>query len=46
VSEFDTVSGLLDFTVTPDGRLLATCSKNSEYPNSVIILSYIERQKS
>lgn len=46
VSEFDTVSGLLDFTVTPDGRLVATCSKNSEFPNSVIILSYIERQKS
>ena len=46
VSEFDTVSGLLDFTVTPDGRLIATCSKNSEFPNSVIIISYIERQKS
>lgn len=46
VSEFDTVSGLLDFTVTPDGRLFASCSKNSEFPNSVIILSYIERQKS
>lgn len=46
VSEFDTVSGLLDFTVTPDGRLFATCSKDSEFPNSVIILSYIERQKS
>lgn len=40
VSEFDTVSGLLDFTATPDGRLLATCSKNSEFPNSVVILSY------
>ena len=46
VSEFDTVSGLLDFTVTPDGRLFATCSKNSEFPNSVVILSYFERQKS
>ena len=46
VSEFDTVSGLLDFTVTPDGRLFATCSKNSEFPNSVITLSYFERQKS
>lgn len=46
VSEFDTVSGLLDFTVTPDGRLMATCSKNSEFPNSVIILPYNERQKS
>ena len=40
VSEFRTVSGLLDFTVTPDGRLFATCSKNSEFPNSLIVLSY------
>ena len=41
VSEFPTVSGLLDFTVAPDGRLIATCSKNSEFPNSVVILSYM-----
>ncbi|KAL9967771.1 hypothetical protein ACROYT_G026063 [Oculina patagonica] len=46
VSEFDTISGLLDFTVTPEGRLVATCSKNSEFPNSVIVLSYNEGQKS
>lgn len=45
-SEFDTVSGLLDFSVTPEGRLVATCSKNSECPNSVVMLSYNERQKS
>lgn len=41
VSEFPTTSGLLDFTVAPDGRLVATCSKNSEFPNSVVILSYM-----
>ena len=46
VSEFDTISGLLDFTVTPEGRIVATCSKNSEFPNSVILLSYNDRQKS
>lgn len=41
VSEFPTTSGLLDFTVTPEGKLIATCSKNSEFPNSVVILSYM-----
>lgn len=41
VSEFSTVSGLLDFTVTPEGRIIATCSKNSEFPNAVVILSYM-----
>lgn len=46
VSEFDTISGLLDFTVTPEGSLVATCSKNSEFPNSVTMLSYNEGQKS
>lgn len=41
VSEFPTTSGLLDFTVAPDGSLVATCSKNSEFPNSVVTLSYM-----
>lgn len=40
VSEFPTASGLLDFAVTREGRLIATCSSDSEFPNSVVILSY------
>lgn len=40
VSEFRTVSGLLDFVVTADGHMFATCSNNSEFPNSLIVLSY------
>ena len=41
ISEFPTASGLLDFAVTPEGRLIATCSRDSEFPNSVVILSYM-----
>lgn len=41
VSEFATISGLLDFTVTPLGQLIGTCGKNGEFPNSVVILSYL-----
>ena len=41
ISEFATISGLLDFTVTPLGKLIGTCGKNGEFPNSVVILSYI-----
>lgn len=42
VLEFPTVSGLLDFVVTSNGHMFATCSKNGEFPNSLVILSYNE----
>lgn len=41
ISEFATTSGLLDFAISPEGRLIGTCSNNSEFPNSVVILSYM-----
>ena len=41
LSQFSTIHGVLDFAVSPvSGNVIATCGENSEFPNTVAVLTY------